>query len=105
MTVTVRQLQTINADNPAYAFQLPLLCEVGGAKQFVYMATDQTVATSTFALSDRPTQIVIDPTLTVLASIEASGDVPAVAWAADAAEPASLRHAAMDTHANPGSNQ
>ncbi len=84
LAITIEQLQPIDADNPAFAFRLPILCEVGGVKSFVYISSEQRSVTRSFPLDSKPTRLVIDPSMSVLAAIETAGDVPAISWWADA---------------------
>lgn len=70
LTVTVEQMQRIDADNPAYAFQLPVYAQFAeGVKpegEYVYLLCDSKVTTMTFDLPHRPRSMSIDPYLTVL---------------------------------------
>lgn len=73
LEVTVDQRQVINADNPAYAFELPLYAvfkDVDGKEsgEWVSVVTDQRTVRTRFPLAHKPTEIEIDPELTVLAS-------------------------------------
>lgn len=84
LTVTAEQIQRIDADNPAYAFQLPVYAQfaddVGAAGEYVYLLCDSRVTTMTFDLPHRPKSMSIDPYLTVLCrkrvrtSLEAAAD-------------------------------
>ena len=74
LEITVEQKQVINADNPAYAFELPLYASFDGDKsdrddgQWISVVTDQQIARARFPMSRKPSDIEIDPELTVLAS-------------------------------------
>ncbi len=68
ITVTVEQVQRIDADNPAYAFQLPIYAQFEGeGGEYVYLTCDSRVTTMTFPLARRPASMSVDPYLTVLA--------------------------------------
>lgn len=72
LAITVEQTQTIDADNPAYAFTLPVYITSAGADghdagRYVYVVTDEESVTNRFELSARPKDLDIDPYLTVLA--------------------------------------
>lgn len=62
LTVTFRQVQTINADNPAYAMVVPvyLKFEEGGG-EYVYVRTEEREVAETYALDRRPVEAVVDP--------------------------------------------
>jgi aminopeptidase N len=70
LVVTVEQIQRIDADNPAYAFQLPIHAEFGDDSpskgEYVYVLCDSRVTTMSFRLSAKPASLSIDPYLTVL---------------------------------------
>jgi len=67
--VTVEQTQIINADNPAYELELPLVCRWEDAQPVtVTLKTDTKTASATFPLARKPGRIEIDPQLTVLAA-------------------------------------
>jgi aminopeptidase N len=84
LTVTVEQIQRIDADNPAYAFQLPVYAQfakdLNVEGEYVYLLCDTRVTTMTFDLPHRPKSLSIDPYLTVLCrkrvrtSLEAAAD-------------------------------
>jgi hypothetical protein len=73
LTVTVEQTQRLDADNPAYAFSLPLYLKFGdssaegGRARYIYIDTDARRAESRFRLPARPAEVTIDPNMTVLA--------------------------------------
>lgn len=91
LEVTVSQKQKIDADNPAYAFELPLFVRSDGAApvdtgedgptskianadkaastatgEWVFVVMDTRETKASFPLKRRPTKIEIDPGLTVL---------------------------------------
>jgi aminopeptidase N len=70
LTVTVEQVQRIDADNPAYAFQLPIhaqFADESAAKdEYIYLLCDSRVTTMSFRLVDKPVSLSVDPYLTVL---------------------------------------
>ncbi len=62
LIVRAEQTQTINADNPAFAMEVPLYITVGeGDGRYLYMHTDQRIAEATFPLESAPTDVVVDP--------------------------------------------
>ncbi len=62
LTVTLRQVQTINADNPAYAMVVPLyLRYADGPGSYVYLETDRREVVKSFDLARPPVDTVIDP--------------------------------------------
>ncbi len=62
LTITLKQVQTINADNPAYAMVVPLFLKFeGGPGHYVYIDTDQREVVESFDLARPPTDTVIDP--------------------------------------------
>jgi aminopeptidase N len=69
LNVVVEQTQKIDADNPAYAFTLPLYLDYGNDKgKYVYLNIDTTKTDASFNLDAKPDDVAIDPNLTVLAS-------------------------------------
>lgn len=73
LDISVEQTQRINADNPAFAFQLPIYAKVAGlpdgrSGQYVYFNCDSRAATQSFRLAARPSSLSVDPYLTVLCS-------------------------------------
>jgi len=68
LRVRVEQIQPIDADNPAYAVVLPLyVAYEDGTGEYVYVPTETRVAEASFALAERPADVVADPNLRVLA--------------------------------------
>lgn len=66
LTVAARQTQRIDKLNPAYQFSLPLLCKFeGGNFEYVYLDVKGREATANFKLPAKPTQVSVDPTLTI----------------------------------------
>jgi aminopeptidase N len=67
LRIIVNQVQQIDADNPAYAFTLPvhIRTEAGTKVRMIEMDTRQAVAR--YALASKPTNIIIDPDMTVAA--------------------------------------
>lgn len=62
LTVTLRQVQPINADNPAYAMVVPLHCRFdSGAGEYVYVKTEERVVTTTARLERMPENVSVDP--------------------------------------------
>jgi len=70
LTVTVDQVQRVDADNPAYAFQLPVYAKFDEGAisdgEYLYLTCDSRSTTMTFRLPSRPASMSIDPYLTVL---------------------------------------
>lgn len=79
LTLTLRQLQRIDAENPAHVFDLPI--EVYSARDSIsdaeaapvkfVMSVDGAQHERTIALESEPSMVLIDPDLTVLMDIEA----------------------------------
>lgn len=72
LTVNVEQVQTVDADNPAYAFTLPVYVTHKDANRrttgsYVFVVTDSKTASAEIALPAKPTDLEVDPYLTVLA--------------------------------------
>lgn len=66
LTVAAKQTQRIDKLNPAYQFSLPLLCKFeGGNFEYVYLDVKGREATANFKLSGKPSQVSVDPTLTI----------------------------------------
>lgn len=62
LTVTLRQTQDIDADNPAYAMVVPLYLKFeGGGGEYLYIDTDQREVVETIDLAEPPTDSVVDP--------------------------------------------
>ncbi|MCC6676491.1 MAG: M1 family metallopeptidase [Phycisphaerales bacterium] len=69
LRVQVTQAQTINADNPAYAFSFPLYCKFeDGTGRYVYMSVDSRQTSAVFDLPSKPSGVSTDPNATVLAA-------------------------------------
>lgn len=67
LSVTLEQTQTIDPDNPAYAFVLPIWVRFDDDNgQYVYVSTEERKAVQTFVLPRRPVDVDIDPNMTVL---------------------------------------
>ncbi|CAG0950235.1 aminopeptidase N [Phycisphaerales bacterium] len=79
LTFLVNQTQNINADNPAFEFDLPVVIDAGSTapavREAIQIVSKSTQATIT--LPNRPSWIAIDPDLSVLASITIASDEPA----------------------------
>lgn len=66
--LTLDQVQTINADNPAYALDLPVVIEFeDGGSRTVILSTVQTHASLSVAVRSAPSNIIVDPDLMVAA--------------------------------------
>jgi aminopeptidase N len=67
VTVTMEQVQTIDALNPAYALQLPIRFVMpDGANVWEYMTLDTRRGQATFTLPARPARVSVDPNITHL---------------------------------------
>ncbi|MBK7405293.1 MAG: M1 family metallopeptidase [Phycisphaerales bacterium] len=61
-TITFRQVQTIDADNPAYAMVVPVYLKFESAPgEYVYIDTEEREVVKSFELSERPIDAVVDP--------------------------------------------
>ncbi len=71
LNVDLQQTQNIDSDNPAFAFDLPILVVGEGAdeREVFYVSMNSRSVNESFSLAFEPWMIVIDPELTVLASI------------------------------------
>ncbi len=70
LTVSVEQTQKIDYLNPAYAFTLPVLVKLGEEEtRWMHVEVDSRTATGTMKLPSKPTQVSVDPDLTVLAAV------------------------------------
>jgi aminopeptidase N len=71
LRVTVDQTQHIDAENPAFAFRLPLqLSYEDGESRYVHLDTETGHSVASFALDAAPSEVVIDPRITVGARTE-----------------------------------
>jgi aminopeptidase N len=62
LTVTLSQVQPIDADNPAYAMVVPLYMKFdGGSGTYLYIDTNQRTVVESFDLAKPPADTVIDP--------------------------------------------
>ncbi len=69
LTVSARQTQQINADNPAFALSLPIEAEFAdGQKSRLTFDIDTQAATRRYPLPSRPVDLTIDPDLSVVAA-------------------------------------
>lgn len=70
LTVTVEQSQKIDQYNPVYEFSLPILLKFeDGTHRYVRMEIDGRSTTARFAVPSKPSQVSVDPNLTVIAGI------------------------------------
>lgn len=70
LDVAIDQTQPIDADNPAYAFEVPVWVEFSDAEgdaQFVRVPIETKSASKSFALAKTPIKVTVDPRLTVTA--------------------------------------
>lgn len=69
LTLTIEQTQTIDGYNPAYDMDVPVLVtQVGGAKRWVHVRSDQRKVEATFTLDAQPTDVSVDPYVTNFAA-------------------------------------
>lgn len=62
LTITFRQVQTINADNPAYAMVVPMYCRYdNGSGEYLYIVTEEREATVSARLDRMPDEVRVDP--------------------------------------------
>jgi aminopeptidase N len=67
LRVRARQTQPVDGDNPAFAFEIPLLVKgASGASWFVYLPMDSIEASAAFELDEEPVDVVVDPGMSVL---------------------------------------
>jgi aminopeptidase N len=82
LSVHVEQTQKIDAANPAYAFRLPLYVKFGTGEEqtgrYVYLNMDSKTADASFELDQKPSDVSVDPQLTVAAAT--SVDKPLAMW-------------------------
>ncbi len=68
LAVTVQQKQKIDADNPAYAFFLPIyLTFADGSGRYVYVDSDVRSVNRRFRLDEQPSDMIVDPGMSVVA--------------------------------------
>lgn len=65
--ITVRQKQRIDADNPAYAFELPVVLKDEDGDRTVRLDVGTREVREVFTLDAKPEDIVVDPEMTVVA--------------------------------------
>lgn len=83
LTVSVEQMQTIDYLNPAYAFTLPVLIKLSeDDARWMHIDIDSRRATASLVLPSKPTQVSVDPNLTVLAAVRV--EKPLAMWADEA---------------------
>lgn len=90
LTLAAEQTQPINADNPAYEFDVPFVVRtMAGATEQGVLTIRGKQATTTLALPDAPRFIALDPDLTVLAALSITQ--PEAAWLAQLADAPSVQ--------------
>lgn len=68
LRIAVDQTQRIDADNPAYYFNLPIWVKhESGPGEYVYIQIDSRHHEASFPLRARPKDVVVDPGMTVAA--------------------------------------
>jgi aminopeptidase N len=80
LVITAEQTQTIDADNPAFVFDLPIWVHLpeGGEVADAVLSMDSPVASASIALPVRPDMVVFNAELDVLAELDI--DQPTVLW-------------------------
>jgi len=69
LSVTAEQIQTINADNPAYALVIPVYVKFAdGTWRYEYLDTEVAKRTQSFVLGQKPESVSIDPNMTIAGS-------------------------------------
>lgn len=68
LEVSILQTQHIDGYNPAYAFTIPIRLKFEDqSTKFVYMDIDSITSNATFKLDAKPTQVTLDPGMTIIA--------------------------------------
>jgi aminopeptidase N len=75
LTITVRQMQTIDRDNPAYAFTLPVVINTEGGSRTIQVEIDSKETVKTVRLEAKPRDVVFDPEMTVAAATKIKKDL------------------------------
>ena len=76
LSISVEQTQTLNADNPAFAFELPVeITTEDGASRMLTVWVDQRISEQRFTLDSPPSKATVDPKMTVLAGHEIRKDL------------------------------
>lgn len=76
LEIAVDQVQRIDADNPAYAIELPIYANLADESsdtadgRYLYVLSDSRTSAATFRLPRKPTSLSVDPRLTVLCRAE-----------------------------------
>lgn len=72
LKLRVEQTQRIDADNPSYAFSLPVYVELDGEKsgRWVQVVCDSASSTASVKLPSEPTDVQVDPNMTVLSRMK-----------------------------------
>ena len=98
LSVRVVQTQRIDADNPAYVLNIPIVLHgVDGGAQTVYLDMAEREVAGHFVLGERPERVVMDPditcalTISVKQRLEKAEEKPAEKPAEEPAEPAEAR--------------
>jgi aminopeptidase N len=74
LTITVEQTQKIDGDNPAFEFELPVLVRGGATAPEHRIRVTGRSTTVTIPCEQAPSCIIVDPMMTVLASMEVKQD-------------------------------
>jgi hypothetical protein len=64
----VEQTQKVDANNPAYAFTLPLVIKTGDARLYKHLDIDTKTRRNLFSLTAKPSDVVVDPDSTFASS-------------------------------------
>lgn len=75
LVVSAHQRQRIDADNPAYALDIPIEIRSGDAVQTVMIPMHERSASLRIPLEHRPEQVAVDPELSIFASTRVEKDL------------------------------
>ncbi|MFZ4575053.1 MAG: M1 family metallopeptidase, partial [Phycisphaerales bacterium] len=94
LKIELRQAQKVDYLNPAYAFTLPVRIKFADdSVQWEYIDMDTTQTRAEFRVKEKPSQVTIDPNVTVFARTEVT--TPLAMWIDEIRRPATL-FAAVD---------
>jgi aminopeptidase N len=98
LDVSLTQKQTIDANNPAFVFSLPVRVKFeDGTTRWVELEVEGKNAKASFPLAAKPTQVTVDPGMTVMAPTEITKDL--AWWLDESRDPASYHAMACATEA------
>jgi aminopeptidase N len=77
LRIAADQTQRIDASNPAYAFELPILLKFKDKpSRTVYLVMDTRHAEGSWELSEAPVDVVVDPSISIAAPAEVTKSLP-----------------------------